>query len=87
MNVDWTTFLISKRYKGLVKVTAMDYLNVRSDHKPVYLELEFPGKAIGPSYYKFNNSLLSDDTYCNQADNLVTNLWQNNIEVVHLTVR
>jgi exonuclease III len=42
-----------------------------SDHKGVYCDLQFSSFVKGPSYWKFNNSLLRDKTYIDGINSLI----------------
>ncbi len=50
-----------------------EILNVpNSDHKGVYMYLDFGEFKRGPSYWKFNNSFLKDVSYVNMINDLIT---------------
>lgn len=63
-------------------LTSLDLLNCietteikpgyRSDHSIIYMLISLDFKPRGPGLWKFNNSLLQDDTYINEIKELIT---------------
>ena len=79
-------FFIQTNMTKNVKGTDIDHLNIKSDHRPIYLDLDMTVAKRGPGYWKFNNSLLKDEQFRKQIDDLINIVWENtdNISDVHV---
>ena len=75
-------FLIPKVQSNYIKNVYIDTFIMKSDHKPVIIEIDktkFPKR--GPSYWKLNNSLIEDNTYCEEIKQIIDNTWQSNLHM------
>ena len=63
-------FLVSTELLSLVNKTEI-LPGYRSDHSLVKLSLNLNHCRVGPSYWKFNNSLLRDDSYVEQIQDVI----------------
>ena len=52
-----------------------------SDHRAVHTSLAFHNYKRGPSYWKFNNSLLKDTTYIDQINTTIHNFSKENAQL------
>ena len=68
-------FLISENMRQFVKKSEIES-GYRSDHSVVILELNFTNFKQGRSYWKHNNSLLSDIDYINQINEKILEVKQ-----------
>ena len=68
-----------------VNTANIDHLNIKSDHKPIYLDIDLPKNKRGQGYWKFSNYLLTDTYFCEQLNNLIDQKWTEtaNIEDIH----
>lgn len=66
-------FLISENLMQFVKSTTIDS-SYRSDHSIVILEFNFTNFSHGKSFWKHNNSLLTDPDYLKQINKKITDI-------------
>ena len=68
-------FLISNILRNEVKACDITE-SILTDHKMVILEIGKESKNTrGPGFWKFNNSLLQDETYNEKTTSLINNCW------------
>lgn len=68
-------FLISKSCETSVLNVEIYPITIKSDHNPISIKISLSPKRIGPSFWKFNASLLQDETYCQEMENLIESKW------------
>ena len=73
-------FLYPKSPINVYKKVYIDTFIIKSDHKPVIIEIDIRKiPKRGPSYWKLNNSLLKDVTYCDEIKQIIDNTWRSNL--------
>ena len=79
-------FFIPENQLRNVTNSTIDHLNIMSDHKPIHLELNLTKHKREPGYWKINNSLLKDEIFCSEINDLIDKSWNENrtVEDVHV---
>ena len=76
IQASWVDYgLVSRGLESSIECT--EYIPVyKTDHQAFYMSMNLTGKERGPSYWKFNNSLLREKPYVDMINKLLPELLE-----------
>ena len=80
-------FLILKRHQSDVENVDIFPVAIKSDHNLIFIKFKVLKKEIGPSYWKFNASLLQDESFCKSMESLIDQKWHEHSDIENVNVR